>query len=116
VVANLADESARTIVARVIAGYDDGFPVTAPVGSFAADKAGLYDIAGNVSEWCHDYYSAYTTAVTTSPDPLGPASGTHRVIRGSSWRDSSVTETRLSYRAYHKEARDNVGFRIARYP
>lgn len=116
VVANLADESARTILPRVISGYDDGFGVTAPVGSFPADKAGLYDIAGNVAEWCHDYYSAYTAGLSATPDPLGPPAGTHRVIRGSSWRDGSVAETRLSYRAYHKEARDNVGFRVARYP
>ncbi|MEJ2056395.1 MAG: SUMF1/EgtB/PvdO family nonheme iron enzyme [Desulfofustis sp.] len=116
VIANLADESARNILARVISGYDDGFGVTAPVGSFPADKAGLYDIAGNVSEWCHDYYSAYTAGLSTAPDPLGPPTGTHRVIRGSSWKDASLAETRLSYRAYHKEARNNVGFRIARYP
>ena len=90
--------------------------MTSPVGYFPANQAGLYDIGGNVSEWCHDYYNAYTGRLAEAVDPLGPAVGTHRVIRGSSWRDATLAETRLSYRAYHKEARDNVGFRIARYP
>ncbi len=116
VLANFADESARTILPRVITGYDDSFPVTSPVGYFPANQVGLYDIGGNVSEWCHDYYSAYTAGLSTSPDPLGPPTGTHKVIRGSSWKDASVTETRLSYRAYHKEAKNSVGFRIVRYP
>ncbi len=116
VVANLGDESARTILPRVIPGYNDTFPVTSPVGYFPANPAGLYDIGGNVSEWCHDYYDAYTGRLAQEVDPLGPSTGTHRVIRGSSWRDATLAETRLSYRAYQKEARDNVGFRIARYP
>jgi formylglycine-generating enzyme required for sulfatase activity len=116
VVANLGDESARTILPRVIPDYNDTFPVTSPVGYFPANQAGLYDIGGNVSEWCHDYYNAYTGRLAEETDPLGPTTGTHRVIRGSSWRDATLAETRLSYRAYHREARDNVGFRIARYP
>ena len=116
VVANLGDESARTILPRVIQGYNDTFPVTSPVGHFPANRAGLYDIGGNASEWCHDYYSAYTGRLTEDTDPLGPPVGTHRIIRGSNWRDATLAETRLSYRAYHKEARNNVGFRIARYP
>ncbi|MGI9569536.1 MAG: PEGA domain-containing protein, partial [Desulfobulbia bacterium] len=56
VVANLADESARTILPRVIQGYNDTFPVTSPVGYFPANQSGIYDIGGNASEWCHDYY------------------------------------------------------------
>ena len=116
VVANLADESARPQLPRVIQGYNDSFPVTSPVGYFPANQAGLFDMGGNASEWCHDYYSAYTGKLSKESDPLGPGMGTHRVIRGSSWKDASLTETRLSYRAYHREARDSVGFRIARYP
>ena len=116
VVANLGDESARTLLPRVITGYDDTFPVTSPVGYFPANPAGIFDIGGNASEWCHDYYSAYTGRLAEDIDPSGPPIGTHRVIRGSNWRDATLTETRLSYRAYHKEARNNVGFRIARYP
>ncbi len=116
VVANFADESARTILPRVLPNYNDSFPVTSPVGYFSPNQAGLYDLGGNASEWCHDYYSAYTGRLAETSDPLGPPAGVHKVIRGSSWKDSSITEMRLSYRAYHKEARNDVGFRIARYP
>jgi len=116
VAANFADESARTILPRVLSGYNDSFPVTSPVGYFPPNHRGLYDMGGNVSEWCHDYYSAYTGRLVDSRDPLGPPEGAHKVIRGSSWKDASITEMRLSYRAYHREARNNVGFRIARYP
>jgi len=112
---NYADESARAILPRIINGYNDRFPVSSPAGAFPANRGGFYDMGGNVSEWCHDFYSASATALTNRADPLGPSTGTHRVIRGSSWRDASITELRLSYRAYHRTGRDNVGFRIARY-
>ena len=112
---NYGDLSAAGILARVIQDYNDSFAVTSPVASFPPNKGGFYDIGGNVAEWCHDYYAASSAALSNEPDPLGPDSGTHRVIRGSSWRDAAITELRLSYRTYHREARDDVGFRIARY-
>lgn len=116
VTGNYADESARTFLPTIINGYRDTFPVSSPVGSFPPNPGGFFDMGGNIGEWCHDYYSANTSSLQSQPDSLGPASGTHRVIRGSSWRDASITELRLSYRAYHRESRDNVGFRVARYP
>jgi len=116
VTGNYADESARSFLPRIINGYRDNFPVTSPVGSFPANQGGFFDMGGNTGEWCHDYYSANSgSSLRSQPDPLGPSSGAHRVIRGSSWRDATITELRLSYRAYHREARDNVGFRVARY-
>lgn len=116
VTGNYADESARTFLPTIINGYRDAFPVSSPVGSFPPNPGGFFDMGGNIGEWCHDYYSANASSLQSQPDPLGPSSGTHRVIRGSSWRDASITELRLSYRAYHRESRDNVGFRVARYP
>ena len=115
---NFADESARSILPNVIDGYNDGFPVASPVGTFPPNKGGFFDMGGNVAEWCHDFYSPFPPSggsPNTLTDPLGPPTGTHHVIRGSSWRDSSITELRLSYRSYHREARNNVGFRVARY-
>jgi hypothetical protein len=47
-------------------------------------------------------------------DPLGPSEGTARVIKGSSWRDSSLTKLRFAFREYGTQGRMDVGFRIAR--
>ena len=57
-------------------------PATSPVGSFAANGYGLYDMAGNVFEWCYDWYG---TPYAGGSDPHGPASGSNRVIRGCDW-------------------------------
>ena len=111
---NYADESASGFLGRVIANYNDGFPVTAPVGSFAASLRGISDLGGNVSEWINDHYSA-TPASEQGNDPLGPRRGEARVIRGSSWAHATQTELRLAYRDFDNEPRDDVGFRIARY-
>ncbi len=110
---NYADESARGILPAIIKGYNDSFPVTGPVGSFYPNAAGLYDIGGNVSEWCNDIYSPIPAPQQT--DPLGPAYGTHHVVRGASWKDASITELRLSYRGYARKGANNIGFRVARY-
>ena len=113
---NYADESARAILSVVIKGYSDTFAVAAPVASFPENPGGFFDLDGNVSEWCHDYYTPYTPlAGGVKADPTGPESGTHHVVRGASWRDGSITEVRLSYRGYSREKRDDIGFRIARY-
>jgi len=113
---NYADESARTIVPVVIKGYFDGFPLSAPVDSFPRNMAGFFDLGGNVSEWCHDYYSPNVGAVSgKTVDPTGPTSGSYHVLRGSSWRDGAMTELRLSFRGYSNKAKDSLGFRVARY-
>lgn len=115
-VGNFADESARQFLPVVINGYQDGFPATAPAGSFPADSSGLHDLGGNVAEWCHDYYAAQVVKTGKTPvDPMGSTSGTHHVVRGSSWRDASITELRFSYRRYSRAAADDIGFRVARY-
>ena len=61
--------------------------------------AGLFDIGGNVREWVHDYYVIHTGGIGAIPvDPLGPGAGGNHVIRGASWRSSSITELRLAFR------------------
>jgi formylglycine-generating enzyme required for sulfatase activity len=113
---NFADESARYLLPLVLEGYNDGFTATSPTGTFAANEAGIYDLGGNVAEWCHDYYSAHTGQTAGAEvDPMGPTSGSHRVVRGSSWRDASITELRFSYRRYSRSPADDLGFRIVRY-
>jgi formylglycine-generating enzyme required for sulfatase activity len=113
---NFADESATDLVGRVIDKYRDGYAVTAPTGSFAANERGLYDLAGNAAEWAHDAYDVNGGSDGATPaDPLGPASGDLHAIRGSSWAHGSVTELRLTYRDYGNAPRNDLGFRIARY-
>jgi formylglycine-generating enzyme required for sulfatase activity len=112
---NYADVTARLIVQDVIPDYDDGFAATAPVGKFPANNLGLQDIGGNVAEWVHDYYIVTADTEKTLVDPVGPTDGKQHVIRGASWKHSGVTDLRLSARDFGEGARNDVGFRIARY-
>ncbi|MFW6254206.1 MAG: formylglycine-generating enzyme family protein [Chitinivibrionales bacterium] len=77
---------------------------THPVGEKRPNPFGLYDITGNVWEWCHDIYATYTT--DTQVDPRGPAAGTHRVMRGGCSVDPSLVSLsayRYCLPPYYKE-------------
>jgi len=112
---NFADVSAAKVLGTTLVTYNDGFPVSAPVGSFPADALGLFDIGGNVAEWTQDYYEVVTEASTEQAvDPLGPERGSFRVVRGSSWRSAQQTELGMAFRDYSSGPRDDLGFRIAR--
>lgn len=112
---NFADKTSRVFVADIIADYEDGFVVTAPVGSFAANPLGLFDMGGNAAEWVNDFYDISFESTQSSVDPVGPADGKQRVIRGSSWRSFSITDLRLTARDFSNAQRNDVGFRVARY-
>ncbi|MGI9229680.1 MAG: PEGA domain-containing protein [Gammaproteobacteria bacterium] len=112
---NFADTSAANIIGKILNEYTDGFSTTAPVGSFAANGKGLFDMGGNVAEWVNDFYDVAPGQKQVLVNPLGPDSGEFHVIRGSSWAHGTVTELRLSYRDYGNEPRNDVGFRIARF-
>ena len=116
VVGNYADARIADTLADTVPNYDDGYRASAPVGRFAPQPGGFHDLGGNVAEWLHDYYAVYPDAAERQvTDPTGPAAGEHHVVRGASWRFGSVTELRLTYRDYSRTARDDLGFRVARY-
>lgn len=112
---NYADFSARIVIQDVIPDYDDGYPAAAPVGSFAANALGLFDMGGNVAEWSQDLYTVTTDASVLAIDPVSGGEVGQRVIRGSSWRQSGVTDLRLTARDFGSATRTDLGFRLARY-
>jgi formylglycine-generating enzyme required for sulfatase activity len=63
----------------------------------------------------HDYYTVTVDSSQAAVDPAGPAEGKQHVIRGSSWKHSGLTDLRLSARDFGDGARNDVGFRLARY-
>ena len=64
---------------------DDSHQYTAPVGSYTPNGYGLYDMAGNIYEWCSDWYSEDYYSVSPQRNPTGPGSGTARVTRDGLW-------------------------------
>jgi formylglycine-generating enzyme required for sulfatase activity len=89
-------------------------PYTSPVGSFPANAFGLYDMSGNVWEWCWDWYALYDTAEVIAP--RGPDSGVCRIYRGGCWFDDA-NWARVGVRDdfYTPTFRSNgIGFRTAR--
>ena len=93
----------------------DGYQHTAPVGSYTPNGYGLHDMAGNVWEWCADWYGYYPNSY--EKNPTGTDSGTDRVLRGGAWNNTS-TYLRVAYRYSRKPTKrlPYVGFRCAVTP
>jgi formylglycine-generating enzyme required for sulfatase activity len=106
------------------ANYDGTYPYnnnaqglfiekTTPVGSYPANAWGLYDMHGNVFEWCWDWHGNYTRDAQT--DPTGPASGALHIIRGGSWVNGGQTLRSANRGVYIPgDGYERIGFRLAR--
>ncbi len=95
--------------------WDDGYAFTAPVGSFAPNPFGLYDMHGNVFEWCEDRWKAADYAGKSVRDPAEPDPAGSRVLRGGSYL-SLILFTRSADRVGLKSQQRNAitGFRVVR--
>lgn len=112
--ANLADEMlSKQIAGEYIKDFNDGFAFTSPVGRFESNEFGLFDMTGNVWEWCNDNKTPYSSAEQTNPDYGSDDQDAHRILRGGSW-SSSLKLSRVANRfeavAAHRNAM--IGFRV----
>ena len=89
-------------------------PFTSPEGFYPANSFGLYDMAGNVNEWCWDWYG---TPYAGGTNPEGPANGTYRVMRGGDWQHSAQS-ARCACRGSNDPtfATSTIGFRCVKGP
>jgi len=92
---------------------NDGYGSTSPVGSFKPNGYGLYDMMGNVMEWCQDWYSPRYYQKSPLNNPTGPEGGTYHVLRGGSW---GLGPGSIRSAARNRDLPDNrnynLGFRV----
>lgn len=96
----------------------DGYAFTSPVGRFAANGFGLFDMAGNAWEWCADFYDTLYYRNSPEQNPVGPDSGYTRILRGGSWLSINPKHLKCSSRLELKPfIKDRYyGFRCAKTP
>ncbi|GAK58359.1 hypothetical protein U27_05333 [Candidatus Vecturithrix granuli] len=119
--ANVGDQATKQRWPNLSVDYytcHDGYAATAPVGSFRPNPFGLYDIIGNMFEYCQDWHDVKYYGKSPLHNPQGPASGEERIIRGGSW----IYYPFLGRSAYRDMRKPNIkgfaleGFRVVKTP
>ena len=110
-IANVADASAaKTFPAWRTVRSSDGWVYTSPVGKFRPNQFGLYDMLGNVSEWCADWHDKNYAKGPPENDPTGPPTGTAHIARGGSFDGIPTLTSRSNYAKVHHGP--DRGFRV----
>ena len=114
--ANIADQSVRADFPhlQVWDAYDDGYTYTAPVGSFAPNPLGLYDMTGNVWEWVLDNYDDQAYRKSGADNPIFVSGSTSHGIRGGSWDDTADLRCSVRDGDIATNRDNNEGFRVLR--
>jgi formylglycine-generating enzyme required for sulfatase activity/predicted Ser/Thr protein kinase len=114
---NVGDEALKKVFPDwpiIWRAYNDNYAFTAPVGKFGANALGIFDMTGNVAEWCSDWYQENYYAKQNWDRPAGPPQGTEKVIRGGSWGDTPAKLRIACRRNAPPTFRSNtLGFRVA---
>lgn len=113
--ANVADLSAGELWPTwSVHDCRDGFAATSSVGSFSPNRFGLYDMLGNVWEWCSDWFGKGYYELGPQSNPQGPQSGAYRILRGACW-DSAPRYVRSASRNMRSPGSSGyaLGFRLA---
>jgi formylglycine-generating enzyme required for sulfatase activity/lipopolysaccharide biosynthesis regulator YciM len=112
--ANVADQTAKENPGWTIVDCRDGYAETSPVGSFQSNPLGLYDIIGNVWEWCEDvYHDSYNGAPTDGSGWLSGGEQKLRMLRGGSWSNWAFNLRSAGRLGYESGTRQHdIGFRV----
>jgi formylglycine-generating enzyme required for sulfatase activity len=116
-VGNVADSTAKKKHPEYSAvSTNDGYVYTCPVGLFRANSLNLFDMHGNLFEWCSDWYAGYDVVAELS-DPQGPSDGTHKVRRGGGWGNQAWScRSAVRRRSVSSDRGTGLGFRVLLSP
>lgn len=115
-VGNLAGFETREALQLYIESYTDDHVELAPVGSYSANLNGIYDLEGNAAEWVWDFYKhPHSGRGESLVDPLGPTDGLDHIVKGGSYRSTTLSDVLVNVRRTLPFKDETVGFRVARW-